>query len=138
MYVDDQTYKQKNGKIYRRVLLRTSFRVDGKIRHSTVANLTGQPENDIEAIKWALKNKGRLKEVEALQACQGEQGKSVGAVAVLLKAAQDVGITKALGSTKRGKQALWLTISRLLGASSRLDAVRYANLYSTSGSRCNA
>ena len=56
MFIDDSTYT-RNGKTYRRVLLRNSFRVNGKVRHDTIANLSQSSDEDIDAIKFALKHK---------------------------------------------------------------------------------
>jgi len=39
MHIDDQTY-QRNGKTYRRALLRNSYRKNGKVVHDTIANLS--------------------------------------------------------------------------------------------------
>ena len=83
MFIDDQTYTQ-NGKIYRRALLRNSYRVNGKVHHDTVANLSQCSEEEIEAIKFALKHKGDLKKlVKATGKVKTKQGLAVGAVWVL-------------------------------------------------------
>ena len=54
MYVDSCTYTA-NGKKYTRHLLRESYRQDGKVRHRTIANLSQCSEEEIQAIKLALK-----------------------------------------------------------------------------------
>ena len=59
MFVDDCTYRRGN-KRYRRVLLRNTYREDGKIKHNTLGNLSSCPENEMEAIKIALRNKDNL------------------------------------------------------------------------------
>ena len=59
MFVDDCTYKRGNKK-YRRVLLRNTYREKGKIKHDTLGNLSPCSENEIEAIKIALRNKDNL------------------------------------------------------------------------------
>ena len=53
MHIDDQTY-QRNGKTYRRALLRNSYRKNGKVHHDTVANLSLCNEEEIEVMKFAL------------------------------------------------------------------------------------
>jgi len=55
------------------------------------------------------------------------QGASVGAVLLLLKVAQDLGIRQALGEDEDGKLALWQEIARCLDQGSRLSAVRLAS-----------
>jgi hypothetical protein len=39
MFIDDST-STRHGKTYRRVLLRNSYRINGKVRHDTLANLS--------------------------------------------------------------------------------------------------
>jgi hypothetical protein len=52
----------KTGKaIYRSILLRESYREDGKVKRRTIANLSDCTPQEIEAIKLALKHKDDLK-----------------------------------------------------------------------------
>ena len=127
MHIDDQTYKAKNGKIYRRVLLRNSYRVDGKIKHDTIANLTKCSDEEIEAIKFAIKHKGELGDInDTIQHLKTRQGQAIGAVWTLLQIARQLNICKALGSSREAKLVLWLIMSSLMNANSRLSAVRLA------------
>ncbi|MGA1870587.1 MAG: hypothetical protein ACMUJM_18790, partial [bacterium] len=92
MFIDDQTYTQNN-KIYRRVLLRNSYRINGKIRHDTIANLSQCSNEEIEAMKVALKNKGNIKKLlSAPKKVRTKQGLAVGAVWVLKHMAKQLGI----------------------------------------------
>jgi len=60
MYVDDQTYTTK-GKTYRRVLLRQSYRDEnGKTKQHLIGNISHCDEDEILAVKYALKNRGNL------------------------------------------------------------------------------
>ena len=59
MFVDSCTYTA-NGKKYTRHLLRESYRREGKVRHRTIANLSQCSEEEIQAIKLALKHKANL------------------------------------------------------------------------------
>jgi hypothetical protein len=80
MYIDDSTLT-RNGKTYRRVLLRNSYRVNGEVRHDTLANLSQCSDEEIHAIKLALKHKAQLAELGSLRdAVKSEQGLAVGAV----------------------------------------------------------
>ena len=56
MYIDSTTSQGK----YVRHLLRESFREDGKVKHRTIANISQCSEEEIEAIRLALKHKGNL------------------------------------------------------------------------------
>ena len=126
MYIDDQEYTYK-GKTYRRVLLRNSYRVNGKVRHDTVANLSKCSDEEIEAFKLALQYKGNLTELKNIkQDLKMEQGMSVGAVWVLSQLAKKLGIVKILGNTKQAKLVLWLIMATLIEQGSRLSATRLA------------
>ena len=59
MYVDICKYKRGN-KTYRRVLLREGYREGGKAKHRTLANLSHCSDEEIEAIRIALKMKKQI------------------------------------------------------------------------------
>lgn len=126
MHIDDQKY-QRAGKVYRRTLLRNSYRKDGKICHDTIANLSKCSEEEINALKFALKNKALLAN-EQLPGAEvaTRQGLSVGAVWLLHQLAKRLGILKALGNCREASLAAWLVFSVVLGCVSRLSAVRLA------------
>jgi hypothetical protein len=124
MFLDDQKYTQ-SGKTYRRVLLRNSYRVEGKVHHTTIANLSQCSDEEIEAIKLALKHKGNLKRVID-EKVKIRQGLSVGAVWVLNQLAKQLGISKALGHSREAKLALWLVLACVIEQGSRLSATRMA------------
>jgi hypothetical protein len=91
MFVDDCTYT-RHGKSYRRVLLRNSYRVEGTVRHDTLANLSQCADEEIEAIKFGLRHKGQsLKLAERSQTVCLAPGLAVGAVWVLFQ----LGLVKA-------------------------------------------
>ena len=97
MHIDDQTY-QRNGKTYRRALLRNSYRKNGKVVHDTIANLSMCSEEEIEVMKFALKNKKNLSALKIPgQKVETRQGMSVGAVWLLYQLTKRLGIEKALG-----------------------------------------
>ena len=123
MYVD---VSKSQGK-YTRYLLRESYRDKGKVKHRTVANISQCSEEEIEAIRLALKHK---KDLAALTSLDNDislrQGLSVGAVWLVYDMARQLGITDALGSSRQGKLALWQVIARVINQGSRLSAVRLA------------
>lgn len=126
MHIDDQTYKS-NGKTYRRVLLRNSYRVDGKVHHDTIASLCKCTDVEINAIKLALKHKDNLATlIDARENLQTEQGTSIGATWLLSQVAKKLGITKIIGNSKEAKLVLWLVIATLIEQGSRLSATRLA------------
>jgi len=108
-------------------LLRETFREDGKVKHRTIANLSGCSEEEIEAMRLALKHKKDLSQlVSVTEAVSLRQGLSVGAVWLIFDLARQLGITEALGSSRQGKLALWQVIARVIDQGSRLSAVRLA------------
>ncbi|MCP4121909.1 MAG: IS1634 family transposase [Bacteroidetes bacterium] len=130
MFIDDSTYA-RNGKTYRRVLLRNSYRVDGKVRHDTLANLSSCNDDEIDLIKFAIKHKQKIKAVVSTSASIAQnintkQGLAVGSVWVFTQVAKKLGITKALGTNREAKLSLWLVMAALIGQGSRLSAVRLA------------
>ena len=127
MYVDESKSHQ-HGKTYTRALIRESYRKDGKVKHRTIANISKCSPEEIEAIKLALKHKENIAKfiVEPVE-IHVKQGLSVGAIFVLYKVAQEMGIVKALGNTKEARLSLWMALARLIYPGlSRLGTVRLA------------
>ena len=52
--INTRTHK---GKVYRSVLLRRTFREDGKVKHQTVGNLSHLPDDIVEEIRRRLAEK---------------------------------------------------------------------------------
>jgi len=129
MYVDVSNIRQ-GGKTYTRYLLRESYREDGKVKHRTIANLSGCSAAEIEAIRLALRHKDNL---SALGTNPSEivikQGLSYGAVQVVYEVARSLGIAAALGTTRDGLLALWQVVARVIDQGSRLSAVRLARAH---------
>jgi DDE family transposase len=129
MYVDISSVRQGD-KTYTRYLLRESFREHGKVRHRTIANLSGCSAAEIEAIRLALRHKDNL---SALNINDPQivikQGLSYGAVHVVHEVARSLGIVAALGTTRHGRLALWQVIARVIDQGSRLSAVRLARAH---------
>ncbi len=129
MYLDFSTIK-KGGKSYTRVLLRESYREDGKVKKRTVANLSGYPDKDIQAIKLALQYKNDLSLLGGSKDINLSCGSSIGAVWLLHQVAGRLGITQALGNSQEGRLALWQVMARIIDQGSRLSAVRLATTHS--------
>jgi transposase len=126
MFVDSCTYTAR-GKQYTRHLLRESYRQNGKVAHRTIANLSHCSDEEIQAIKLALRHKKDLQQLGDLnEDLVIEQGISCGAVWTLWQVAQRIGLAKTLGSTQEGRRALWQVFARVLAQGSRLSAVRLA------------
>jgi len=129
MYVDTAKSVQR-GKTYIRHLLRESYREGGKVRHRTIANLSGCSKEEIEAIKLALRHKGCLRDLVSVRKdVKLRQGRSVGAVWLLYEVARRLGIVEALGRGREGKLAMWQVIARIIEQGSRMSAVRLAGTH---------
>ena len=125
MYLDISLLN-KNGRTYKRVLLRESYREQGKVKKRTIANLSACSEKEIAAIQLALRHKSDLSEVASVtESLSLSQGPSVGAVWLVYKIASRLGISAALGHSRQGKLALWQVIARVIDQGSRLSAVRF-------------
>ncbi len=123
MYVDESTSQGK----YKRYLLRESYRQNGKVKHRTIANISACSEEEIEAIRLALRHKKDLAALVSIdESVSLHQGLSMGAVWLVNELARQLGITKALGCSREGKLALWQVIARVIDQGSRLSAVRLA------------
>jgi hypothetical protein len=122
----DSAVSVRQGKTYVRHLLRDSYREDGKVKHRTLANLSRCSEEEIAAIKLALKHKGNLANLGNIKELKTRLGMRIGAVYCLRALAERIGLLKALGNTPEGKLAFWQVLARLIGQGSRLRAVRLA------------
>jgi hypothetical protein len=125
MYIDIS----KSGK-YRRVLLRESYREEGKVKKRTVANISSCSDEVITALQFALRNIDKLPKMPLDQA-QYElfHGKSVGSVYAVAQIAKRIGISESLGSGREARLALWQITARLIEQGSRLSAVRLHETY---------
>ena len=126
MFVETIKSKQ-NGKIYYCHLLRHNYRENGKVKHKTIANLSQCLDEEIEALKLALKHKHNLSALLNISDdISVKQGLSVGAVWLIYQIAKRLGVEKALGKYHQAKLALWQVIARIIDQGSRLSAVRLA------------
>ena len=128
MYIDTATYL-RSGKAHKRYLLRESFWENGKVKKKTIASLCKLNQEEIDAMKLALKHKRDLQSLQSIKAASVTQGKSYGAILALQKIAKEMGITNALGGTDSGKIALWQVIGRALFQGSRLSLVRATEIH---------
>jgi len=131
MYLTEVLTRSSSGAIsHRCILLRESYREDGKVKNRTVANITHCSPEEIAAIRFALENKH---DPSSLGSSRGflpqdivlKQGLSVGAVLVVYSLARELGVERALGKDREGKLALFQVIARAIDQGSRLSAVRF-------------
>ena len=103
------------------ILLRESFRQDGKVKNRTLANLSSWPAARIDALRRLLRG-----ELDTVSCSDPSSGPVFGVLHALQQIAGDLGITSALGHKRLGKLALFLVLSRVAHQGSRLSAVRWA------------
>ncbi len=132
MYITKVPYTSRSGKIYHSdsILLRESYRENGKVKNRTIASLTRCSPQEIAAIQLALEHKDDLTVLASLKdSVELQEGPSVGAVWTVYQIAKRLGIEKALGTSFDGKLALWQVVARVIEQGSRLSAVRLARVH---------
>ena len=108
------------------ILLRESYRENGKVKTRTIANLTHWAPERIEALRKALKGD--------FDGMDGEEvsGEIFGVLFALKQLADQVGMTRVLGPSEAGRLALFLVLARIAHGGSRLSAVRWAEQHAVS------
>jgi transposase len=109
------------------ILLRESVRDGPTIRKRTLANLSQWDPLRVEALRRALRG-----EFDQLPPGDPTCGPVFGTLYALKHIADDLGITRALGHSRSGKLALFLTLARVAHQGSRLSAVRWAQQHAVS------
>ena len=102
------------------ILLRESYREGGKVRTRTIANLTHWPPERLAAMERLVKGE--------FDGWSGEiiSGEIFGVLFALKQLADQVGITRVLGTAPESKLNLFLILARIAHGGSRLSAVRWA------------
>jgi len=103
------------------ILLRESYREGGKVKTRTLANLTKGPPERIAVMEWLCKG-----EFDGWTGGEVTSGEVFGVLFALKHLADQVGITRVLGTSAEGRRALFLTLARIAHGGSRLSAVRWA------------
>lgn len=102
------------------ILLRRSVREGSKVRTETLANLTAWAPERVAALERVLK--------DDFVDWSGEltSGEIFGSLFALKQLADQVGISRVLGSTPAAKHSLFLILARIAHGGSRLSAARWA------------
>ena len=103
------------------VLLRESYRENGKVKNRTITNISSWPRPRIEALRRLLRG-----ELDTLALPDPTSGPVFGLFHALKQVADDIGLSTALGRSELGKLALFLVLARIGHQDSRLSAVRWA------------
>lgn len=94
--------KKVKGKIYKSFLLVHNERINGKVKHNVLANLSSLPEELINKFEKIIKNKNNLSDINEKNFYQ-EQGKKYGALKVISEISKKINLTEVLGKTKYSK-----------------------------------
>lgn len=125
------TYTSKKKLSHVAILLRKSYRENGKTKTKTIANLTHEPPEVVSAIEWALTHNKEIQQIEGVFTSPKKikEGKSIGAVYLIKEYLKKTGIEKALGNTLQAKLAMMQIMARIIDQGSRLSTVRISADY---------
>jgi hypothetical protein len=128
-----------NRKSYPTILLRESYRADGKVRKRTIANLTHWPEHLVEGLRTLLRGGVALGQAE--EALTIARSLPHGHVAAVLGTAERLGLPKLLGERRGGPASrrardlvLAMLVNRVIAPASKLATVRALNPQTTASS----
>jgi transposase len=113
--------KKYKGKVYSSVLLRCSFRLNGKVKHQTLGNLSHLPPDVIEFIK--LRIDGELDENAPHSPFEIVRSLPHGNVVAVLETAKSLGLENLLGSRpcRERDLAMAMIVGRILSPRSKLS-----------------
>jgi len=105
------------------ILLRESYREDGKVKKRTIANLTHWPDERIQIISCLIKGEfdHGIPSID-----RPVSGPAFGLLFALKAIADRLHITSVLGNHKLPKTALFLILARIAARGSRLHALKWA------------
>ena len=109
------TRKKYKDTYHEQILLRESYREDGKVKTRTIANLTNKPKDQVEAIIAALKNSNE----PVITTENQKQGFTIGLSSVIIFIMTMLGMLKAIGKSYEAKIAIVLIVARITIQSSR-------------------
>jgi hypothetical protein len=117
------TDKQGRRRDYESRYLRRTYRDGGKVRHETLANLSGLPEQAVDAIEAALKGTALVPAGQAVTITGSLPHGHVAAVAAM---AAKLGLPALLGPAGRQRDlALALIIARVVAPASKLSTLTW-------------
>lgn len=114
------------------ILLRESYRADGKVKKRTLANLTDWPEHLVEGLRTLLR--GGVAVARADEALTISRSLPHGHVAAVLGMAEQLGLSKLLSERRGGPSSrryrdlvMALIVNRVIAPASKLATVRALN-----------
>src|SRR5262245_27364012 len=120
-----RVYVTKSGeeKTYESVLLRRTYRADGKVKHETLANLKPLPEDAVTAVEATLRGERLVPAGAEFSICRSLPHGHVAAVSAM---AHQLGLPALLGPPCRARDLVAaLIISRVVRPASKRSTVRW-------------
>jgi hypothetical protein len=121
-----------NRKSHPTILLRESYRADGRVKKRTIANLTNWPQHLVEGLRTLLR--GGVALAAADEALTISRSLPHGHVAAVLGTAEQIGLAKLLSERRGGSAsrryrdlAMALIVNRVIAPASKLATVRALN-----------
>lgn len=101
-------------------LIRSSYRHDGKVKHSTHGRITGMSRSQLRLIQAAFR--GEVVPKDSCEAMKSEESKEYGASATILAVAKDIGLDKAIYSRREQwvDDIMAMVAGRIIYAGSKL------------------
>jgi transposase len=118
----EELKKSQGAKTYKSVLIRESYRENGKVKHRTISNITKLPPEHIKALKKSLKGeKGDFKLSDLKNGATYEYGGTY----ALKELARRIGLERMICSTKTQwrSDVMAMIIGRVLWQGSKLNLV---------------
>ena len=118
------TQRRYKDRVYTTHLLRRSYREDGKVRNTTVGNLSHLPEPVIDLVRRALRGETLVPAEAALQVLRSRP--PTGNVAAVLGTLRALGLDRLLGVRRSRERDLCLALvaARVLAPGSKLGTAR--------------
>ena len=119
MYIEE-IKKQQGNKVYTSILIRESYRDNGKVKHRTVANISKLPAEHVRQLKASLKGEKCNYKVSDLNTGQSYE---YGGSFALRELAKDIGLDKAIFSKETQWRENIMIVGRILYQGSKLNLV---------------
>jgi len=110
-----RTQRKAKDKVYNSVVLMENYREGKKVKHRTITTLTKWPKHIVDDLEKLIKGKA----VFSIEDLELSNGKSFGAIEVVMQVAKRLGIQQALGNTKQAKLAMVQISGRIIAQQSR-------------------
>ena len=131
MFLDRNSYISKSGKLVKRAVLRHSYRENGVVKKTNIANLSSLSDEELDAIEIALKSKKNISELIDFSKQEMSAGKYFGALNAVIQIFNKLKINSVLDKFDHSDIVKWLIFCRLTHQSSVSQSFRLKDDYYT-------